>query len=202
VDNYPLLLKISAYDVDKQGMNIEESVKLAKMFEESGGDAVEVSCGGLTGGFISVRTTKTPVEGILNLMPNYATLHPAKKKIMALLLPLALKPTKPLHNYNVDAAAVFKKQLKIPVIVVGGLRNLDDMEEIINDQKADYISLCRPLIIEPSLPNKFLEGLQNESKCIDCSYCLLAANSNVLRCYYGKIPTGYNEAKKGLSRTA
>lgn len=188
IGDYPLLLKISAYDVDKQGMTVAESVRLAKMFEESGGDAIEVSCGGITGGFISVRSAKSPVEAILNLEHNYASLSPAKKKVMALLVPLALKPIKPLHNYNVEAAAVFKKELKIPVIVVGGLRRLDDMECIIEEGKADYISLSRPLIIEPALPNKFKNGLQIESKCIDCAYCLIAASSKPLRCYHGKLP--------------
>jgi len=194
VGNYPLLLKISAYDADKRGMTLEESVRLAKMFEESGGDAIEVSSGGFKVGF-AVRSAKTPVEGILNLTHNYASLPPAKKKVMALILPHVLKPVKPLHNYNVEAAAAFKKQLKIPVIVVGGLRKLEDMEKVLNENKADYISLCRPLIIEPSLPNKFKEGLQKESKCIDCAYCLCGVSGNPLRCYHGKIPAARTAVK-------
>jgi 2,4-dienoyl-CoA reductase-like NADH-dependent reductase (Old Yellow Enzyme family) len=198
--NYPLLLKISAHEADQRGMTLEESVRLAKMFEESGGDAIEVSCGGFKFGY-AVRSAKIPVEGILNLEHNYASLPPAKKKIMALLLPLVLKPVKPLHNYNVEAAAVFKRQLKIPVIVVGGLRKLDDMEKIIVEGKADYLSLCRPLIIEPSLPKRFQEGLQKESKCIDCAYCLTAANNNPLRCYYGKISVGKNTVSNITAQT-
>jgi 2,4-dienoyl-CoA reductase-like NADH-dependent reductase (Old Yellow Enzyme family) len=188
VGDYPMLLKVSAYDVDKHGMTVQESVKMAKLFEDSGGDAVEVSCGGITGSFISVRSAKIPVEAILSLEHNYAALPPAKKQVLSFLMHFVLKPVKPLHNYNVEAAAAYKKQLKIPVIVVGGLRKLDEMERILEDKQADYISLCRPLIIEPGLINKFKKGLQKESKCIDCSYCLLAANSNPLRCYHGKIP--------------
>ena len=135
-----------------------------------------------------MRSAQTPVKAILNLEHNYAALPPAKKQVLSFLIPLVLKPVKPLHSYNVEAAAAYKKQLKIPVVVVGGIRKLDEMEKILEEDHADYISLCRPLIIEPGLANKFKEGLQKESKCIDCSYCLLAANSNPLRCYHGKIP--------------
>lgn len=188
VGNYPLLLKISAYDADKQGMTLEESVRLAERFEESGGDAVEVSCGGITGSFLAVRATKIPVEAILRLVHNYADLPPAKKQFISFLMPLSIKLGKPLHNYNVEAAAAFKKKLKIPVIVIGGLRNLDDMERILEEGKADYVSLCRPLIIEPALVKKYKEGVQKESKCIDCAYCLFGVTGNPLRCYYGKLP--------------
>jgi len=195
VGDYPLLLKISAYDVDKRGMTVQESVRMAKMFEESGGDAVEVSCGGINRNLMCARSAKTPVEAIFSLEHNYAALPTVKKQVMSFLLPYVLKPLKPLHSYNVEAAAAFKKQLSIPVIVVGGLRKLDEMEKILEEDQADYVSLCRPLIIEPALVNKFKEGVQKESKCIDCIYCLLAANSNSLRCYHGKIPAAKSAVK-------
>jgi 2,4-dienoyl-CoA reductase-like NADH-dependent reductase (Old Yellow Enzyme family) len=195
VGDFPLLLKISAYDVDKRGMTVRESVKIAKMFEESGGDAIEVSCGGINGSFISVRSAKIPIEAIFSLERNYGALPSVKKRIISFLLPYVLRPAKPLHSYNVEAAAAFKKELSIPVIVVGGLRKLDEMEKILEEDQADYVSLCRPLIIEPALVNKFKEGLQKESKCMDCIYCLLAANSNSLRCYHGKIPAAKTAVK-------
>ena len=52
----------------------------------------------------------------------------------------------------------------------------------------DYVSMCRPFIIEPAIVKKFQENKKNESNCINCSYCLMGVTSAPLRCYYGKIP--------------
>jgi 2,4-dienoyl-CoA reductase-like NADH-dependent reductase (Old Yellow Enzyme family) len=88
----------------------------------------------------------------------------------------------------VEAAGKIKEQVTIPVIAVGGIRKLRDIEEIIGENKADYISMCRPFIIEPDIVTKFLSGKQVESRCIDCGYCLLGVTNTQLRCYYGRIP--------------
>lgn len=50
------------------------------------------------------------------------------------------------------------------------------------------ISLSRPLIIEPSFVRKMQESKSEESKCIECNYCLIGSLYMPLRCYYGKTP--------------
>lgn len=45
VGDYPILAKINAYEKSADGMNIDEAVKIAKMLEENGCDAIEVSSG-------------------------------------------------------------------------------------------------------------------------------------------------------------
>ncbi len=82
VGDFPLLVKISAYDTDEGGMRIEESIKIAKLLEEAGCDALEISCGNLNG-FDTIRSEKPPVEMILNL-PNYRNLPPEKKQFAAI----------------------------------------------------------------------------------------------------------------------
>ena len=46
-----------------------------------------------------------------------------------------------------------------------------EMEKILNDTKIEFLSLSRPLIREPDLPNKFLNGESKVSKCISCNAC-------------------------------
>ena len=99
-----------------------------------------------------------------------------------------MKSYTPLFNYNVDAAVQIKKNVGIPVIVVGGIHKLTDIEDIICNKGIDYIAMCRPFIIEPTIVKKFQEDKQSESRCINCSYCLMGVMSAPLRCYYGKIP--------------
>ena len=68
-------------------------------------------------------------------------------------------------------AAKLAEEVEIPIICVGGWRSLDAMEKILNDTKIEFLSLSRPLIREPDLPNKFLNGESKISKCISCNAC-------------------------------
>jgi 2,4-dienoyl-CoA reductase-like NADH-dependent reductase (Old Yellow Enzyme family) len=187
VGDYPIFIKISAYDGFKDGATVEESVRLSKMLQEAGYNAIEVSCGN-NEPFNFTRVTKIPVQAIITLVPQYSQMPYLQKKLMAILAPLLFKRYQPLRNYNVEAARKIKERVTIPVIVVGGIRRLKDIEEIISENKADYVSMCRSFIIEPDIVAKFLSGKQVESRCIDCGYCLAGGMANQLRCYYGKLP--------------
>ena len=71
---------------------------------------------------------------------------------------IVIPPVRPLTNYNVPAAQTIKAHVSIPVIVVGGIRSLDDINQIIMNQQADMVSMCRPFIIEPDIVKKLKEG--------------------------------------------
>ncbi|WP_038064900.1 NADH:flavin oxidoreductase [Thermodesulfovibrio thiophilus] len=65
----------------------------------------------------------------------------------------------------------FKKNLKIPVMLVGGIRSRSVAEEILQKNEADLISLSRPLIREPDLPLKWMKD-KERSDCISCNGCM------------------------------
>lgn len=188
VGDYPILIKISAYDFDSGGMRIDESVKIAKMLERAGCSAIEVSCGGINDSFPSVRSNELPVKAALTFVSPFKKMPAPVKFLASIIMRLTMKSHTPLSNYNVDAAVQIKKNVGIPVIVVGGIHKLTDVEDIICNKGIDYISMCRPFIIEPTIVKKFQEDKQSESRCINCSYCLMGVMSSPLRCYYGKIP--------------
>ena len=73
--------------------------------------------------------------------------------------------------------------IDIPVIVVGGHRNVESLEKIINRGKIDFFSFARPLISEPNLPNRWLEGRGSEkTDCVSCNSCVLEIKSKPLKC--------------------
>ncbi len=186
VGDYPILAKFSAYDNLKNGIRGDEAVRLAVMFQDAGVDALEVSCGA-NDGLNTIRAPKVPSEAIAaNTLPikfKSAIMNGLVKKV----IPLAVKRYEPLHNYNVDIAAKIKQSVDIPVMVVGGIRNINDISAIIDEKKADYVSMCRPFIIEADIVNKFKSGKQETSKCIDCCYCMFGEHDKPLKCYYGKL---------------
>ncbi len=187
VGHFPIWVKVSASDENRK--ELDESIKGCQILQESGCDAVEVSCGyGFRGkGFDAVRVPKVPVEVMLPLLPNFKNYSPLKKRIFKIALPLIIKKYKPLHNYNVNSAEKIRKNLDIPVIVVGGIRKLTDIENIIETRGIDFVSMCRPFIIEPNIVNKFQERRASQSKCIDCGYCLMGVATRKLKCYFGKV---------------
>jgi 2,4-dienoyl-CoA reductase-like NADH-dependent reductase (Old Yellow Enzyme family) len=60
---------------------------------------------------------------------------------------------------------------QLPIILVGGFRSRPVMEQVLAEGLADYISLCRPLISEPDLPNQMKLGLKEKSRCLSANNC-------------------------------
>ncbi|MEN2986199.1 MAG: NADH:flavin oxidoreductase [Thermodesulfovibrionaceae bacterium] len=75
----------------------------------------------------------------------------------------------------------FKKNLKTPIILVGGIRSRAVAEDILQKEDADLISLSRPLIREPNLPKKWMKG-KEKADCISCNGCLQFMKLDYVRC--------------------
>jgi 2,4-dienoyl-CoA reductase-like NADH-dependent reductase (Old Yellow Enzyme family) len=76
------------------------------------------------------------------------------------------------EGYLIEYAARIRKAVDIPIMVVGGMRDLTMMEEVVVGGKGDLISMCRPFIREPDLINRWLSGDTSPSKCNTCNGCL------------------------------
>ena len=51
-----------------------------------------------------------------------------------------------------------KQKIDIPVIVTGGIRSINAMNTLLNDNTTDFIGIARPLTIDPNIPNKIKQG--------------------------------------------
>ena len=83
------------------------------------------------------------------------------------------------ENVNEDAyyrerAARVKRAITIPLAVVGGIRLLETAEDIVTSGDADFVCLCRPLLREPGLIQRWLSGDHRRAKCITCNKCTAA----------------------------
>lgn len=47
-----------------------------------------------------------------------------------------------------------KQRIEIPVVVTGGIRSINAMNTLLNDNTTDFIGIARPLTIDPNIPNK------------------------------------------------
>jgi 2,4-dienoyl-CoA reductase-like NADH-dependent reductase (Old Yellow Enzyme family) len=141
--DFPVLVKINARDDVEGGLALEDSVETAKLLEDAGIDAIEVS-----GGFLTSKT-----------------LSPSRLGIN--------KPEK--EAYFEKGAAAYKQALDIPVILVGGIRSLEKAKKLVAGNVADYISLCRPLIREPGLINRWRSGDTGPALCSSDNLCFRPA---------------------------
>jgi 2,4-dienoyl-CoA reductase-like NADH-dependent reductase (Old Yellow Enzyme family) len=79
--------------------------------------------------------------------------------------------------YNREDAVLFKRRLKIPVLLVGGLRSLEVAERLVAEGVCDFISMSRPFIREPGLVNRWQSGDRRKAACTSDNLCYGPARS-------------------------
>jgi len=182
-ENKPLLVKMNANDyTPKKGVTPDLAATYAGWMVELGVDAIEISCG--TGySFHTIRGDIPANEMVAGL--------PLWMKPIAKMKLKAMAKTNTFEDaYNRETAKVLKPVMgDTPLILVGGLRKLNQMEEIIDQGDADLISMSRPFLREPFLVKKFMEGKSTEASCISCNKCFAAMfNAMPVRCYQKGLP--------------
>ncbi|RJW49014.1 FAD-dependent oxidoreductase [Clostridiales bacterium TF09-2AC] len=83
------------------------------------------------------------------------------------------------HGCNVQYAAEIKKHVKTPVAALGGINDVDMMEEIIASGKADIIEVARQSLADPYFPEKAFSGRKDDiTQCCRCYSCFFNYLSN------------------------
>ena len=77
--------------------------------------------------------------------------------------------------YFQNEAKAFKKNVNVPLILVGGNRSFQVAERLVNQGVADYISMSRPLIREPDLINRWQGGDLSKATCVSDNMCFRPA---------------------------
>lgn len=151
--DFPILIKMNTTDFLPGGMDIEEALKVGEILQKIGFDALEVS-----GGMWEAVTRSEEELGWLPVL-----LPESRVNIK----------TKDQEAYFLPGAKAFKSHLDTPIILVGGLRSFGRIEEILEAGSADFISLSRPLIRQPDLPNLWFTGEgPDRAECISCNACI------------------------------
>lgn len=95
------------------------------------------------------------------------------------------------EGYLIEYAARIRKAVDVPIMVVGGMRDLKMMEEVVTSGKGDLISMCRPFIRESNLISRWLSGDASPSACISCDGCLRETQrTKKVRCVVATNPDG------------
>jgi len=151
--DYPVMIKLNSEDFIDGGLSVDEMLEVSVMLERAGIDAIELS------------------GGLIWYSGKYGPARPGLLK------------TEAEEVYYRQTAIRYKKQCKVPLMLVGGILSYPVAERLIAEQVADYISFSRPLIREPDLIKRWIAGDMRKAACICCNLCLDAArNEHRLYC--------------------
>lgn len=169
-DRVALYAKFGMTDGVRSGLRVEEALDIASMLEGDGClDAMELSAG----------------SSLLN--PMYLFHGPAPLVEFANAMPLPLRwgmsgfggrfgrsflreyPYRP--GFLLDTAERFRERLSMPLIALGGLDNLDAMDDALG-RGFEMLALGRSLVREPDLPRRLETGQATATICTHCNRCM------------------------------
>lgn len=179
----PVVIKLNTNDyTPRQGITPELAKYYARRLVETGIDAVEISSGTASYSFMNCCRGDVPVRDLLDGLTIW-------------LRPIARIMLKRLEGkydlgegYHLEAAKALKPVLRsVPLILVGGMRRVNYMEEVLEAGHADFISMSRPFLREPFLVKRIKDGKSDRARCVSCNRCLAAVRTQApIRCFHSQ----------------
>jgi len=152
--DYPVLIKMNVTDFLEDGLSPDEAIEAASVYAAAGFDAIELSGGTGWGSTILGDLNRGAIRNV------------------------------PEEAYYRDMARRLKHTIETPIILTGGIKSYEVAAQIVHDNIADYIGLCRPLIREPDLVHRWQSGDTRKSGCVSDNACLSRAPDQDLQCFH------------------
>ncbi len=178
---------------EKPGNTIEDSVKVAKMAETAGANALHVSAGSTfphpknpAGDFPMDEYAKyydAMISSGTRVFQNYTLF---REGLGAKLFHSTWIRARGevIEGINLPDAARIKQAVSIPVICTGGFQTASLIRSAIEQGKCDAVSIARPLVANNDLVKQFAAGADRPAiPCTYCNRCLLNVLENPLGCY-------------------
>ena len=178
-----VMVKMNTDDfTPEQGITPDLAIQYAAWLAELDIAALEVS----SGTYYTFHTARgeVPVDDLARALPWW--MRPMAKAIFK----KQISPCQFQALYHLPAAEKIKPRIgSMPLILVGGVRTLEEMETVLSESKADFLSMSRPFIREPFLAKRMKQGKIEAAACISCNKCFAAVfNGLPLRCYVDGLP--------------
>ncbi len=171
-----VVVKMNLRDGFPGGLELDDARRVARLLEEEGADGLVLS-----GGFVSrcpwyVMRGELPMREIMESQKD-----PIRKTGLFLFGRMMVKQFPFKEAYFLDDAQDVRKEVRLPLILVGGLRSLHVMRDAL-DRGMDFIGMARPLIIEPDFVNRMKRQERFTSRCRPCNKCVAAMYRSEAAC--------------------
>lgn len=172
-----VLVKMNMRDGFRGGMELDESLQVAKKLQELGAHALVLS-----GGFVS----KAPMyvmrgEMPIRTMTHYMTCWWLKYGVR--LVGKYMIPSVPFREaYFLEDALKFREALDIPLVYVGGLVSRQKIEEVLN-HGFEAVQMGRALLNEPDFVNRMRREENARCNCRHSNYCIARMYTLDMACH-------------------
>jgi 2,4-dienoyl-CoA reductase-like NADH-dependent reductase (Old Yellow Enzyme family) len=172
-----VLVKMNMRDGFRGGMELDESLQVARKLQELGAHALVLS-----GGFVS----KAPMyvmrgEMPIRTMTYYMTCWWLKYGVR--LVGKYMIPSVPFREaYFLEDALKFREVLDIPLVYVGGLVSRQKIEEVLN-HGFEAVQMGRALLNEPDFVNRMRREENARCNCRHSNYCIARMYTLDMACH-------------------
>lgn len=182
---FPVLVKISGGVAKEEQFTQSQFKALVRCLDSIEVDAIEISFGTMDQAF-NIFRGDLPEELILKVNPFFRSRNPLIRAVNKTVIRTWYRPKQRPFSpmYNLEFSRIAKENTRIPVISVGGFRSVQEMQQAVQEESADFISLSRPFIAEPDLVNKMKTNPGYVSACTSCNKCAVMCDSgHPTKCY-------------------
>jgi len=172
-----VLVKMNMRDGFRGGMELDESLQVARKLQELGAHALVLS-----GGFVS----KAPMyvmrgEMPIRTMTYYMTCWWLKYGVR--LVGKYMIPSVPFREaYFLEDALKFREALDIPLVYVGGLVSRQKIEEVLS-HGFEAVQMGRALLNEPDFVNRMRREENARCNCRHSNYCIARMYTLDMACH-------------------
>ncbi|MFP6628615.1 MAG: NADH:flavin oxidoreductase [Myxococcota bacterium] len=161
-----VIAKLNMDDGVPGGFWVEESVRFARMLESDGAlDAIELTGGSSLQNPMYLFRGEVPLREMAENMPS------AVKWGLRLFGRFFFRAYPFEEAYFLAYARQFREALSMPLVLLGGISNLETLE-LAMAEGFEFAAMGRTLLREPDLPLRYQNGSATNSLCIHCNKCM------------------------------
>ncbi len=174
-----VIVKHNMEDGFKGGIEVPESIEIAREIERLGVHGLVLSSGFVSRAPMAVMRGRIPTK----TMGYYMGWNEWLQKIVVTLFgQWMIKQYDFRECFFLENAKRFREALKMPLIYVGGLVSREGIERVL-DEGFELVQMARALINDPAFVNKMKEGdLKTRSGCDHRDYCIARMYSRDMQC--------------------
>lgn len=178
--NMAMVVKHNMEDGFKGGIQVSESIEIAKEISRHGADGIVLSAGFVSKAPMAVMRGKIPTYTMAHYMPWSSW---PQKLVVGLIGDLLIKQYDYQECYFLDNARKFREALPDqPLIYVGGLVSREGIEKVL-DEGFECVQIARALVNDPEFVNKLKAGdMSTRSGCDHRDYCMARMYSDKMIC--------------------
>ena len=161
-DDFPISMKLNSADFQKGGFSENESIEVAKILEDAGLDLLEISGG----------TYEQPKL----IGADHISINPERSEIRR-------ESTIAREAYFLEYADQIRKAVSMPLMVTGGFRTKEGIENALRSNICQIVGVGRPLCADPLCIKKMIDGeleiLPSVEKTLSLGPWLLSSSSPI-----------------------